>query len=195
MTIMQQDEQPLQISQDFSGEFANEVRSLTTYTRCPSETPTLANPILVDIASHEWFSSEQEELARTAFRGALAAAAKDRHDFLAFTLTAIIDLYHFDRALHAAHLLHKETPILFADIPQAPAGYSASAFLRTITQLAQWEPATPFSILPEVVTVLEKEMPDSMIVVKYTEKSSEAIPDPIIYARYGPWYIKVAQWD
>jgi hypothetical protein len=184
------------------GAFAAEVEALESYGPDISKNTLgqLPRNLLRNIGSYRWFSREKETLAQTTFRGALAAAAHNHCELLSFALTAIIDLYNNDRALHASSLLYAMPPILGADIPQVPNGWSPGAgyqFQRTIRPLKSWTTGTPFSILPAVVTVLEQEMPDQMLVVTYQrrERQQLTIDDPIIYATYGPWHVKVAEWD
>ena len=153
--------------------------------------------ILSKIESYTWFSEKNETLAHTAFTGALKAAQENRAGLVRFTLQALIDLYHADRADHIAYLLHTEQPILIDSIPLNPPGEAITPlhyFERTIDPLASWESGTPYSILPEVVTIITQELPDEMHIVKYFERPANLLLDPIIYAQYGPWYVKVAEW-
>lgn len=184
--------------------FASELKSLSTFPGAKeTDSPIIQilnqyQPPFSDIASRTWFSHEYETLARTALRGVIASAYKNRPDFIPFTLTGLMDAYNMDRALHAEALLHNEPynspPILLKDMPPRPANAPGpdGDYIRNITPLGDWEAGTPFSVLTEVVTLLEQEIPDHMILVKYRKRQQQL--DPILYAIYGPWHVKVSEW-
>lgn len=154
-------------------------------------------PLLSTIRSYSWFSQANEDYARIALQGALASATHDHPDLLPFPLTGLIDLYHEDRALHVSHLLNTGQPLLLQKIPHVPPGVSkqnASLYERSIKPLRNWQSATPFSILPNITTVLTQEIPDQMVLVKF-RKAKIKVKDPLIYAVYGPYYVKIAEWD
>jgi hypothetical protein len=184
-----------------SSDLKEEAQELIQYVCKNTSSPNRHGPTFViqpktleDIGTHQWFSAEHYELTRSVFRGTLIAAATHNHlKYVSFMLGAIIDLYDNDRALHAAALLHQEKPILSSDIPKKLEDNTACVGYQMVV-LENWQAGTPFSFLPEVVTLLEQEMPDKMHIAKYKDQHDTGVLAQVLYAIYGPWHVKIAEW-
>ena len=135
--------------------------------------------LLVDAANRVWYSSENESFALVALRGMIAAAVTKKvwqPEYFTFPLGAFLDRYHHDRALNASSLLGSPPP---SNTPP-----------RDTKPQIYWEPGTPSTILPPVVKLLEQEMPDKFLQYAFHQESTT-----FIFAQYGDWYVRVANWQ
>lgn len=145
--------------------------------------------LLQDLQSYTWFSREQIAHAHIAFRGAVLAAENHRRDYLMVMLGALSELYHMDRALHAAFLLNLGEPVHRCELP-AMAGLPQT--MQGVTYPLRWYQGV-FDSLPSIVLLLEHEMPDTLLAVHF--KDNLPPQNPVIYAEYGMFCVKVAEWD
>jgi hypothetical protein len=136
--------------------------------------------LLYNIGNRTWFSQEHADHTQTAFRGVRAALTHERVEYLQVLYGALTELYHLDRALHAASLVQLGEPRRNTDITAIGNDY-----------LYMW-PLGAFSTLPAIVTLLENEMPDQLLGVGST--GNPATPHREIYAEYGSMFcVKVAE--
>jgi hypothetical protein len=180
--------------------FSTEIDKLTEIHR--SLNTEVTPEMLADIGQRTWFSPKQWNLAQIAFRGALGAAAKERRDLLILSLSAIADIYNFDRALHVTALAKQgEPPLLWDQLPTSPPGVKPEPgyyYERRDKKYTTWKAGTPWEVVPAIAIVLENEIPDMLAQItfeKHAMARSFVHADPIIYALYGDWYVRVAQWD
>lgn len=166
-------------------------------------------PTFLRIGSYEWFSPEHKALALAVLRGARASLIGKQTGALVFLLTGLVDLWHKDRATHAAALIHADAPVLYNDLPYHPRGveqrYNSStmryepSFIRVLTPTQDWYSGIPVDVIANVAAILDqKDMPDAMNTLTFSFVESPSIAlgkDPYIYAQYGNWYVKVAEWD
>jgi hypothetical protein len=166
------------------------------------------------ILSYSWhLESHYEKAARWA-KSSLTAIQANLPGM--FFIDAIVDLYDYDRALHAATALGRQ-PILGKDIPHSltrwvsndnpeehqkahgihggvystdpiPLEYSLSR------RVLSWTRDTPESALDATALVIETEPPDKLWIVEYVLQSQYTY-DPIIYAEYEAWQVEVARWE
>jgi hypothetical protein len=158
-------------------------------------------------STYTWFSEENQNLAVTAFNGAIDAHAQGRLGIAQFLLTSIIDHYHKDvdlydyhRAKHARAVLRRpsnQEPIQLEGIPTLPPmayGGSTTSYTRTIRSVGNWVEGAPVSMINDIAVLVRYELPDDMYIVEYIPRVIQVDVDPIVYAKYGKWYVKIAQW-
>jgi hypothetical protein len=164
-----------------------------------SDEKVITRSLIETIGTRPWFSDTNRGFAVSAIQGAMAAAQAGQSGYLSYFLQTLVDLYHNDRAHHAGALVKKPQPVLYKDLPVVPHGrqpYEESSFQRNITPLQRWEPGTPYRVIAPVVTLMQQEMPDSLSLITFAiRRPAPQINDPFIYAAYGPWWVRVAQWE
>jgi hypothetical protein len=113
-------------------------------------------------------------------------------DVLLFELNALIDLYHKDRAESVGSMIHSALhPIRLADIPQTIK--RGGRFYKRVMSPLAWTPDVPPAVTDLLAITSAVLLPDSLQIVTYREYAR--LPDPIIYAQYGLWYLKIAEWE
>lgn len=151
---------------------------------------------LAALRAHDWLPAHVEQAQK--WHDALLTSAS-RHDHAAakqvgtWFEAALVDLYHLDRAEQAA-----------AFIPEHPAPVRKEQIQPSITKDGRvyelqftrfrWDRDTPGMVTNRLATLAVEAMPDSWLQVTYVERRRASTYDPVIFAGYGRWYIKVAEW-
>ena len=165
---------------------------------------------LTPVSTYHWFSDGNYQRARKWFDAA-QTVARSRNlalpDHAAalwsvrWLIDATLDLYSWDRAQNAACVISEHpTPQRLSDIPhkilvRSPASRSTEYTL--CFRPLEWTQDTPFAATDCLTDLLLHVEPDVWLLAKYEYIMPRALPtmvDPIIYAQYGNWYIKVVEW-
>jgi hypothetical protein len=140
--------------------------------------------------AYEWFSPEDYASALMCCRAAAVARAQGATNQVTFFLSSIQKLYHHDRASRGSSVL-PDDPEPTETIPSSVA-VDDEDYHAVVTTL-NLQRDVPLSAIPRVAAVAMHSLPDELVYVTY-EKERE-INDPLIYAKYGHWFVKIAQWD
>lgn len=104
-----------------------------------------------------------------------------------------LDLFHRQRAENASGLLAGHpAPLRRRNIPQeiSQRGYTYELSLTSL----QWDNGTPDEAVDRLTAVLLQAEPDRFEVATYHQRQHRLTFDPIIFAVFGGWYVKVAEW-
>lgn len=160
---------------------------------------------LTALRSYLWFSDEYYQQACKWFDAVLTAdrahdlkSHSPARDAVQWWVAAIldlsgkdVDLYHRDRADQAVSVIcGMQTPQRRADIPQQ--SWQGSRLYDLQMSTLRWSPDTPVQATNRLTELALRNMPDQWLLATYVERRNTW--DPIIYARYGDWYVKVAEW-
>lgn len=158
--------------------------------------------VLPDVASHYWYSADKDQIAHSILGKALTAIRKNRPTIVRFALNSLINEYDSDRALHASNLLKTDQPIQHAGLPDHPPGivpYIVTATgltvptvvvgTRHIEPLTDWETGQPASVISDIGILIDEEIPDRLFRVTWQFQ-----PGTVLYAQYGNWCVKLAEW-
>lgn len=161
---------------------------------------------LVPVLSYSWFSEDLYWQARKWLNAILTlyetndlppanVSAQQTVQWLVRAIVDLrgkdVDLFHRDRAVQAAHLLPgSPSPLRRDQIPQQRWDGRREYALRMGT--LQWSPETPVAATDRLVDVSLHSMPDRWWLATYVERRDTW--DSIVYAQYGNWYVKVAEW-
>jgi hypothetical protein len=145
---------------------------------------------LVGMVGYTWYSEDNFNKAHRWCLGLIAAAKAGMPT--AFFVDAIVDLYHFDRALRArANSTAGKAPVRRTDIPHSLPGNS----MYTLKVMpVSWSPKVPDRATDAVADFLQRVTPDNLWIAEYT-RSPALKNDPIIYATFGPWEVELVRWD
>jgi hypothetical protein len=168
--------------------------SLATYgDKAKSSLP----PIPAVLPTYLWFSDENYSHAKLWRDKALqvihAEGVTDdqkstANQVLLFELNALIDLYHKDRAAWVASMLKPPPhPVRLAEIPES-IKKGGQLYRREMAALT-WSPDVPPEVTDLLAITSAVLLPDRLQIVQY-----QRLPDPMIYAQYGLWYLKIAEW-
>lgn len=155
-----------------------------------------------------WFSEANLSVALETFESLRTAVAHCRWEVFRLCLSALVQLYHRDRAERASFAipgnpvpiltipLTKELPAL----PPPPAalrelglptfGFFPRVGVLVLSKPEQWTADIPTSVLSNFNKVIRSGMPDGLSLAEY-----KSIPDPVLYASYGPWYVAIGEWE
>ena len=183
------------VNVDRPGATPRDVARLTDSDRL---VPTILEA-LGPVASYLWYDEENYRKALRWCTGLHAAddasrqAAGSNPELVQrFFVSAIRDIWHYDRALRA----HKTSetpraPIRRSDIPKEI--FHASVSYRLTAKPFEWTQSTPHAAATAVATLLNNTFPDELWIADYVEKRQTY--DPIIYARFGNWEVEIARWE
>lgn len=154
--------------------------------------------LLLPVGSRPWFSGDHYQQVRPWWGTILNVIRSDGFDShqpsqeaVGWLVDAILDLYNRDRAeLAADRLSLRPTPQRPHEIPQDVVHDSARLTLRMYP--LRWERDTPAKVTNALIALLPDAKPDRWALAKYEQRSSTY--DPVIYAFYGDWCIKVVKW-
>ena len=137
-----------------------------------------------------WYSAENFNKAHRWCLGIIALLNAGRS--AQFFVEAIVDLYHFDRALCAsAHSRAGHEPVRRTDIPDTLPQHQN---YHLVVQPFAWSPTVPHEAIDIVADFLQRITPDKLWIAEYKYIAALKI-DPIIYATFGPWELELARWD
>lgn len=103
-----------------------------------------------------------------------------------------VDLYHRDRAVKAAEVIPgRPTPLRRDQIPQRI--WNKSEHILRMSSL-RWTPDAPVEATNRLTALFPHAKPDQLWLATYEERRRSATYDPLIYAQYGNWWVKVAEW-
>lgn len=172
---------PKPAKRTYSGTFAEEAAALaaTHAAEYHGYAETLR-----EIADYIWYDAKQTTAAQHAFRAATVAVKRGTVEEATFSM--ITDTYNYDRAIHAAKLRAKPgvKPIRIDDTAKG-----LGSFPRRET-FTNWGERVPFEPSEVILTILADSPPDELMLVRPDDLG----PDPYIYACYGDWYVKIAEW-
>jgi hypothetical protein len=150
---------------------------------------------LAGMGGYTWYS---EDNFNKAHRWCLGLIAADEAGMpIEFFVDAIVDLYHFDRALRAsAHSRRRKPPVRRTNVPNSMTirNPSGSYDYRLVPRPFAWSSMVPHHAVDSVAEFLQAITPDSLWIAEYVYTPSKTKYDPIIYATFGPWEVEVAQW-
>jgi hypothetical protein len=178
---------------------------------------------LQQVESYEWADPKNEETARLCCEGAWTAAKtlednvlkctrqgvfvplsgedsladidkkliRNATEHLARLIEALLDLYDNDRAQRAGREIpERPLPIRIDGIPEKLRDTSFTYRERKMKRLSSWSTKVPHDQFRSVARAVALSHPDEFFLVKY-----KRLADPLIYARYGAWYVKLAEWE
>jgi hypothetical protein len=150
----------------------------------------LKDSIVAGMAGYTWYSAKNFNKAHRWCLGLIAASKASMP--IKFFVDAIVDLYHFDRALHAsAHSRARHDPVRRTDIPQELPG--RRGYTLRVKPFA-WGPTVPDEAVDIVSDFLQETTPDKLWIAEYARDYTVTY-DPIIYATFGPWELELVRWD
>ena len=145
---------------------------------------------MAGMGGYTWYSEANFTKAHRWCLG-MIAALKTRMP-VKFFAEAIVDLYHFDRALRAsARSRARHEPVRRTDIPYV---LPTDNNYRLVVQPFEWSPTVPHQAIDTVAEFLQEITPDKFWIAEY-EITPTTKYDPIIYATFGPWELELARWD
>lgn len=154
---------------------------------------------LAPLGSHTWLSAENHRhVMKWCAAAALVAARSGEQstgalEGMPFLIAAMVDCYHNDRALYAAtNLPGNPAPQRISDIPQQ-IQRSDGVYSRRDNALV-WSANIPMEAVDRVADILADARPDRFLVATYLQ-TPVVHYDPIIFALYGNWVVKVAEWE
>lgn len=163
-----------------------------------SNTAKLLSPLKV-VETYPWYSDYNYQHARS-WRDAAVAKARSHsesectsatREAISWLVAAILDRYCKDRAESGATVIPKHPrPQLFGEIPQSIEVNYDIYFLKMSP--LQWTVGTPVEAADRFTALFLRAEPDTWHVATY--ERNRAPRDPLIYAQYGDWYLKVAEW-
>jgi hypothetical protein len=167
------------------------------------------------LEDYRWSSKDNWEHANQCLGALVTASDEERSNLINFFAGAILDLYNKDRAERACTLLNRRsgrklTPTreipkeitktfpssrkpaispttgktYYIDCPSTTQTYHLS-----LTQITCWSHEIPYRVLPDVTHLVQKATPDDLYLATYSRA------DPLIYAKYGAWYVELARWE
>lgn len=151
---------------------------------------------LTPLHSHTWFSTENYWRVMKWCGAALEASRSATQspaamDLVKFLVAAMLDRYHNDRALFAASRLpNNPAPQRLTDIPTSVVRRNVR-YDRRDGPLA-WSLDVPLEAVDRAAALTGLAEPDKLIKMKYEERTNAY--DPLIYAQYGDWAVKIAEW-
>ena len=139
---------------------------------------------------YTWFSAENFNKAHRWCLGLSALLHAGMS--VQFFVEAIVDLYHFDRALRASvHSRARHEPVRRTDIPDT---LPQNNNYHLVVQPFAWSPTVPHRAIDTVAEFLQEITPDKFWIAEYKYLADRKI-DPIIYATFGSWELELARWD
>ncbi len=151
---------------------------------------------LAPLREHDWLAAHVEQ-AQKWHDALLTSASRSGHTAAKQVGTwledHLRDLYHLDRAEQAAAFIPEHPdPVRHKKIPQSIT--QDGRLYEVQFSPFRWDQDTPGMVTNRLATLAEEAMPDSWLRVTYVERRRSSTYDPVIYAGYGDWYIKVAEW-
>jgi len=187
----------------------------TSYASAGDKVKSSLQPFPPALPTYDWFSPDNYTHATLWRDKALQVIRAEnlsdtqKHtakQVLCFEMNALIDIYHKDRAECVAAMLPNQLPgpiikrrwfwpvkkavlqpIRLADIPERITR-GGEDYWREMSPLT-WSPDVPPAVTDLLSITSAALLPDSLQLVAYRRH-----PDPMIYAQYGLWYLKIAEW-
>lgn len=155
----------------------------------------LHNILPDNLAGYQWFADENVETTYQCAEALVQAVGEKQNNLAAFFAGAIADLYHRDRADRACSLIH-DRPVPIRVVPRRIT-IDGDRYELDLNVLNAWSTEIPLATLPTVAQVVKVATPDNLYLATYTRKkrSYSRSYDPLIYAKYGEWYVKLAEWE
>jgi hypothetical protein len=148
----------------------------------------LSPHIPAPVFGYEWFSSPKKRAAVECVTTIVSVYERESPARLAMMATMLTDLYDQDRAQRACSLLPEATePIL--DVPRIK-WLGSSAYHLTFQKITTWAAGVPANRFATIARIERETWPDDYYLATY-----QRLPDPILYAKYGAWYVALAQWE
>lgn len=172
----------------------------------PDSVPCELHPLL-PLRSYRWQSVENHERAQRWLWAALRlldetgtsyySRSEGARQSIEFLVRQTVDVHHHDRAQHAARFLpERPAPQRLSVIPprakvaETPDDRPRWYDLQLIP--LQFASDIPFFATDRVASLPPSALPDRWHVARYVKR--QRVDDPVIYAQYGDWYVKVAEW-
>ena len=154
-------------------------------------------PSIEPLRTYTWHYDENFNKAHHWCLGYIAA----RNDHLVeagdFLVSALVDLYHFDRASFAAATNASPAPLPREHVPKSISKLNSHNNYETyelVVKSFRWSQEVPHAVTTAVSTFTQTAPPDGFWIADYERKSQHW--DPVVYASYGPyWQVEVARWD
>jgi hypothetical protein len=148
--------------------------------------------------AYSWYSKTNFERALDSYYALQNALQSSRKYLISFDAGAIVSLYHKDRAEHAGSIV-PEHPKPILEIPKEivkKKSYPLSdeVYALQLSKTNNWVNGIPFERVSILARIGQTEPPDGFYLAKYIRYVTP-LPDPILYAKYGDWYLKVAEWE
>ncbi len=153
------------------------------------------HPGLASAHSYRWFSRANFKNAQNYYRALGVANRHEHHDQTNFFAEAIVDLYQRDRAERASHSKgDDEEPKRLEQLPSRITRQGEDYALR-LSHIDRYR-SIPHDIVAGVskMYLQTQDPPDMLMLGKYVQRHRPALRDPIIYARYGNWFVKLGEW-
>jgi hypothetical protein len=141
-----------------------------------------------EVISHRWYGKPNWDRVSECIKALVAALKASKLSVAEFFAASIFELYNKDRAELANSITKsKDGPI--QQIPQYVTKDYRTYYLQ-LTELRQWVSEIPHWALGPVAKLSQRIVPDSLHLAQYIQ-----YPDPIIYAKYGDWYVEIVRWE
>jgi hypothetical protein len=151
-------------------------------------TARLSSLLPAQVFGYEWFASTNRQRAMECVQTILTAANHQADDRVRLFAGMLADLYHQDRAEHASSFLPGQ-PRSSTKVPERV--WVDSAFHNlSLRELSVWPEGMPADRFSAIARIERETWPDC-----YYLGTLERVPDPILFARFGAWYLKLAQWE
>lgn len=150
--------------------------------------------VVPQLSSYQWFSQANLERARGWYEAAAAALASGKYEQITLCLCQLADVWHFDRAEAAVALTRrKERPIRRAEIPPHLFRNGQTFHLQLLQP--SHDSHFPMPLHTAITNVLRRMPADELWLADYVLLYHGTSADPILYARYGDWYVRLAEWE
>jgi hypothetical protein len=162
----------------------------------PSQAEQLGALVPPTFATYEWYEEENRNKVVEVLKALVRAILDNQQDLIQFFAGAVISVYNHDRAARASALLHQK-PIRVMEIPQEKVvkkrGYPDERYILQFTKVSNWVEGIPYERIDLIAKLGQEIHPDAFYLATY--QRIQLLPDPILYAKYGDWFVKVAEWE
>lgn len=153
---------------------------------------------------YQWFSEENFERAKGWLDALTAALPLENEQPISLAVHQILDLYRHDqeqrmdhqsltRAQRAASFAPRGTvPIRRSGIPKRIQMNRRTLALRLVRVPPDF--LFPHDVHDAITEVLKYAPANELWLATYIERLPRRNPDPVLYARYGDWYVKIVAW-
>jgi hypothetical protein len=163
----------------------------------PSQAKQLGALVPPAFATYEWYDTENRSKVVEVLKALVRAILDNQQDLIPFYAGAVATVYNRDRADRASELVpQKPTPVI--EIPQeivikrnSPS--SDVHYRLQLEKVSNWVKDIPTGRINLIARLGQVVPPDAFYLAKYKEVI--LLPDPVLYAKYGDWYVKVAKWE
>jgi hypothetical protein len=160
-----------------------------------SQTEQLVELLPPPFSSYDWYSEENRAKVVEVLKALVRALIDNQQDLVPFYSGAVASVYNRDRADRARVLVpEKPAPILFGQMPQTQRDNSYHSYQLNLQKVANWVTGIPHHRVNVVARIGQVAPPDGFYLATYIREYHPALPDPILYAKYGDWYVKLAEW-